>query len=154
MTVGEIMTKAEREEREYKSLFTDERYAKKAWRKFINKSLESDAVVLPDFEDAHGNTTPQSSIYKAAYNAVQNRLHEEGLNRKPMKAEVLIEATVIRASFDTGTLNVILDRTAGKVKEEINIGTGQYESLSDEELQLLAAHRAKALEAPDGDENA
>ena len=49
---------------------------------------------------------------------------------------------------------MILDRTAGKVKEEINIGTGQYEELSDEELTLLASHRAKQIQAPEEDEDA
>ena len=148
------MTKREREEREYKSLFTDERYAKKAWKQFIDKSLQSDAVSLPDFVDHQGNTTPQSEIYRAAYISVQKRLEKEGLDRLPMKAEILIEASVIRAAFDTSTLNVILDRTAGKVKEEINIGTGQYEDLSDEELTLLASHRAKQIQAPKENEDA
>jgi hypothetical protein len=139
------MTKNEREEKEYKSLFTDERYAKKAWKQFISKSLQSDAVILPSFVDGHGNTTPQSEIYDAAYKSVKRRLVAEGLSREPMKAEILIEASVIRAAFDTSTLNVILDRTAGKVKEEISIGVGQYEELTDEELHLLATHRSKQL---------
>lgn len=148
------MTKSQREEREYKSLFTDERYAKKAWKQFINKSLQSDAPILPDFVDGHGNVTPQSEIYASAYQSVKRRLVAEGLDREPMKAEVLIEASVIRAAFDNSTLNLILDRTAGKVKEEISIGVGQYEELSDEELQLLATHRAKQLAAPDGEDDA
>lgn len=147
------MTKPEREEREYRSLFTDERYAKKAWKQFVDKSLQSDAVFLPDFVDHQGNTTPQSAIYKQAYSSVKNRLVSEGYDREPMKAEIIIEAAVIRAAFDTSTLNVILDRTAGKVKEEISIGVGQYEELSDEELQLLASHRAKQLSKPEGDDN-
>jgi hypothetical protein len=151
---GNHMTKPEREQKEYASLFTDERYAKRAWKQFISKSLQSDAVALPNFIDAHGNVTPQSEIYDAAYRSVKRRLRDEGLDREPMKAEVLIEASVIRAAFDTNTLNLILDRTAGKVKEEISIGTGQYEELSDEELQLLAAHRTKQLAKPEEDNNA
>jgi len=147
------MNKSQREEREYLSLYSDERYAKKAWKQLINKSLQSDAVVLPKFEDAHGNITPQSEIYSAAYKSVEARLKSEGIDRNPMKAEILIEASIIRAAFDTNTLNVILDRTAGKVKEEISIGVGQYEDLSDEELELLALHRSKQLAAP-GNDNA
>jgi len=146
------MTKPDREQREYLSLFTDERYAKRAWKQFINKSLQSDAAILPYFQDASGQITPQSRIYEEAYKCVEDRLKAEGLDRAPMKAEVLIEASVIRAAFDTGTLNVILDRTAGKVKEEISIGTSQFAELSDEELELLAMHRAKQLKAP-GDED-
>jgi hypothetical protein len=149
---GVIMKKAEREEREYRSLFSDERYAKKAWRQFIDKSLQSDATMLPNFVDSNGNVTPQSEIYQAAYNSVQKRLEAEHIARKPMKAEILIEAAVIRAAFDTSTLNVVLDRTAGKVKEEINIGSGPYEDLTDDELTVLAAYRAKQLQAPEDDD--
>lgn len=147
------MDKPTREEKEYKSLYTDERYAKQAFKKLLDKSLQSDAAVLPEFMDAGGNTTPQSAIYKAAYNAVHARLKNEGLSRKPMKAEVLIEASVIRASFDNSTLNLILDRTAGKVKEEITIGVGQFEDLTDEELALIAEKRAARLNAPKDDQN-
>lgn len=147
------MDKPTREEKEYKSLYTDERYAKQAFKKLLDKSLQSDAAKLPAFTDAGGNVTPQSEIYQAAYIAVQARLEKEGLSRKPMKAEVLIEASVIRAAFDNSTLNLILDRTAGKVKEEISIGVGQFEDLSDDELALIAEKRAARLNAPKDDQN-
>src|SRR5690606_2878357 len=111
------MTKEEREKREYESLFTDERYAKKAWKKFIGESLQSAAAVLPDFVGPNGATSPQSAIYNTAYDNVKARLEKHGLTREPSKAEVLVEANVIRAAFDTSVFNTILDRTAGKVKE-------------------------------------
>lgn len=147
------MTKEQREEREYKSIFTDERYAKRAWKKLIGESLQSDASNLPDFYDNKGNVAPQSVVYNTARENVKARLLEQGLSREPMKAEVLIEANVIRAAFDTQAFNVVLDRTAGKVKEEISIGVGAYEELTDEELQLLIVHREKKqlAEGPDND---
>jgi len=146
------MDKDRREELEYKSLYTDERYAKKAIKQLLNTSLQSDAAVLPDFIDAHGNTTPQSEIYRTAYSNIQARLEAEGKSRKPQKAEILIEAAVIRAAFDNSALNLVLERTAGKVKEEISIGVGQYEELSDDELTLLAEHRRKQITTTDGDD--
>lgn len=139
------MNKNEREELEYKSLYSDERYAKRAFRQLIGKALESDAVTLPIFTDSQGNITPQSEIYKQAYTSVEDRLKKAGLSRKPMKAELMIEASVIRAAFDTNVLNVILDRTAGKVKEEISIGMGAYEELTDEQLEVLAQHEANKI---------
>lgn len=148
------MTKREREEKEYKSLYTDERYAKQAIKRLFDKSLQSEAASLPTFVDAHGNVTPQSEIYQAALNSVKRRLEAEGIDREPQKAEVLIEASVIRAAFDNNTLNLILERTAGKVKEEISIGVGHFEDLSDEELEVLAMHRQAKLAAPKGDEDA
>ena len=147
------MNKTQREELEYKSIYTDERYAKQAFKRLIDKSLQSAAAILPDFEDAHGNVTPQSAIYKEALKSVKARLKAEGLSREPQKAEILIEASVIRAAFDNNTLNLLLDRTAGKVKEEISIGVGQYEDLSDDELKVLAMHRQSKLAAP-GDKDA
>lgn len=141
------MKKSEREEREYKSLYSDERYAKKAWKALMGKSLESSAAQLPDLVDKQGNPTNESIIYQTAYNQVVARLKSEGKDRAPQKAEVLIEASIIRASFDTSVFNVILDRTAGKVKEEINIGIGAFEELTDEELEVLANHRQRQLES-------
>ena len=151
---GVIMTQAEREAKEYKSIYTDERYAKQAFKRLIDKSLQSSAPILPDFIDSNNNLTPQSAIYKAAFNSVKARLEEEGLTREPQKAEILIEASVIRAAFDNNTLNLILDRTAGKVKEEISICVGQFEELDDEELAWLAQNRAKRLTTKDDDNNA
>jgi len=142
---GKLMTKKEREEREYKSLFGDERYAKKAWRTLMAKSLESEAATPPEVFDNKGNETLESQIYRNAYDTLTQKLKAEGKDRKPMKAEIIVESNLIRAAFDTSTFNVILDRTAGKVKEEINIGMGQYEELSDEELEVLASHRQARL---------
>jgi len=141
------MTKEAREELEHKSLFSDERYAKKAWKQLLSKSLQSDAALPPEVVDKAGNETLESQIYKEAYSSVQKRLKDAGLSRSPMKAELIVESNLICAAFDTQTFNVILDRTAGKVKEEISIGVGQFEELSDDELALIAEHRATKKEA-------
>lgn len=134
------MTKEEREQREYKSLFQDERYAKKAWKEFIGKALSADACKLPPIEDGKGNQTPASIIYNEAYKSVKRRLESEGLTREPMQAELIVEANLIRAAMDNGTFNTILDRTAGKVKEELNLSTSAYADLTDEQLEVLAAY--------------
>jgi len=144
------MTKGDREKLEHISLFSDERFAKKAWKDLMNTSLNGEAAAPLEVVDKAGNPTLESQIYQAAYLSVQKTLKDADKDRKPMKAEVIVEANLIRAGYDTSTFNLVLDRTAGKVKEEISIGTGQYEELDDEELALLVAHReAKAKE--DGD---
>lgn len=135
------MTKSEREEREYKSLFTDERFAKKAWKEFIGTSLQSPGKALPTQFDKNDNPTRESDIDAMAYQNVKTRLKEEGLDREPMQAELIVEAAVIRARFQDSTFNTLLDRTAGKVKDEINVNTNPYEDLTDDELEALAAYR-------------
>ena len=136
------MTKKEREEREYISHFTDERYAKKAWKSIIGSSLESAGACLPDIIDPKtGELSVQSQIDKMAYNNVKKRLEQEGKSREPMQAELIVECNIIRARFTDVTFNTILDRTAGKVKEELSIATSPYEDLTDEELELLTKFR-------------
>ena len=142
------MTKEEREKREFSSMFGDERYAKKAWKKVFATALEANAAKLPDIIDMRGNQTPDSIIYNQAYQNVHNRLKAQGLDRLPMAAEVIVESNIIRAAFDTPTFNVVLDRTAGKVREELSVGVSTFEDLTDEELEVLAQHRAKSVGEP------
>ena len=54
--------------------------------------------------------------------------------------------------MDNGVFNTILDRTAGKVKDELNLSTSQFAELTDEQLELLAAHEA-AKQKKESDNN-
>lgn len=137
------MTKEEREEREYISMFADERIAKKSWRNLIGKSLTADASILPTITDGKGNETAQSIIYRQAYDNVLKRLKANGLSRLPMQAEIIIEANIIKAAFDSATFTTILERTAGKVKDEVSLSTSAYADLTDEQLEILAEYEHK-----------
>lgn len=137
------MTKEEREKREYNSLFKDERYAKKAWREFIGTSLQGPAKPLPETYDKDGQPTFQSQLDQMAYQNVKARLKEQGLSREPMQAEIIVESNVLRARFSDTTFGTILDRTAGKVKEEVSVTSSPFEELTDDELEALAAYRTQ-----------
>ena len=137
------MTKSEREEREYKSLFCDKRYAEKAWKEFMGSSLEGPGAKLPVTYDKDGTPTFQSQLDEMAYNNVVTRLREKGLSREPMQAELIVESNILRARFNDTTFNNLLERTAGKVKDEITVNNSPFEELTDEELEALAAFRAK-----------
>lgn len=135
------MTKAERELCEYKSTFTDKRYAEKAFKAIINASLQSEAGALPAMYDKQGNELPQSVLDRQAYENVKRRLLAQGLDREPQQAEMMIENAILRARFDNATFNTMLERTVGKVKDELVVSANEYETMTDEELELLAAHR-------------
>jgi hypothetical protein len=135
------MTKAERELCEYKSTFTDKRYAEKAFKSIINASLQSDAGPLPTMYDKQGNELPQSTLDRQAYENVKQRLLAQGIDREPQQAEMMIENAILRARFDNSTFNTMLERTMGKVKDELVVSANEYETMTDEELELLAAHR-------------
>ena len=144
---GEYMTKKERETREYISVYADERYAKKAWKQVIGSSLESAAKPLPtSYDPKTGEPTFQSQLDAMAYNNVKERLRAQGLEREPQQAELIVESHILRARFTDTSFNTILERTAGKVKDEITVNKSVFEDLTDEELALLAAHREKETE--------
>ena len=143
------MTKTEREEREYRSLFKDERFAKKAWKEFIGDSLQGTGKQLPmQIDPKTGEPTFTSLLDQTAYLSVKDRLRERGIDREPMQAELIVECNVLRARFNDTTFNTILERTAGKVKEEISVQQNEFESLTDEELELLAKYREEHDNAP------
>lgn len=135
------MTKAERELNEYKSLYTDKRYAEKAFKSIINDSLQASASPLPVMYDKNGNELPQSTLDRQAYQNVKQRLLAQGLEREPQQAEMMIENAILRARFDNSTFNTMLERTMGKVKDELVVSANEYETMTDEELELLAKHR-------------
>lgn len=135
------MTKAERELCEYKSTFTDKRYAEKAFKSIINDSLQSSASPLPIMYDKNGNELPQSTLDRQAYQNVKQRLLAQGLEREPQQAEMMIENAILRSRFDNSTFNTMLERTMGKVKDELVVSANEYETMTDEELELLAKHR-------------
>lgn len=148
------MTKEDREKREFASLFCDQRFAKKAWRELIAASLAADGKPLPEQIDPKTEApTLQSEIDRMAYNNVKARLQAEGKTREPMQGELIIEANVIRARFQDQPFGVLLDRTAGKVKEEVSISDNPYDDLSDEELEALAAFREQKRQAEEAAKN-
>ena len=145
------MEKTEREKREYEGLFTDERYAKNAWKSIFGKSLESSGKALPPTIDPKtGELTFQTLLDQEAYANVKARLEKEGIDREPMQAELIVECGILRSRFDNNMFNTVLERTAGKVKDEITVNKSPYEDLTDEELEMLAAARsAKETESQD-----
>lgn len=137
------MTKEEREKLEYDSLFKDERYAKKAWRDFFGASLQGPGKPLPTTYDKDGQPTFQSQLDEMAYHNIKARLEEQGISREPMQAEIIVESQILRSRFSDTAFNTVLDRTAGKVKEELTVNGSPYEDLTDEELKLLMEFRNK-----------
>lgn len=136
------MTKSDRELREYKAVFADERFAKTAWKQLIGTALEGSAKALPEtYDPKTGERTFQSSLDQMAFDNVKVRLLELGLDRDPQQCEVIVESNILRARFSDTTFGTILDRTAGKVKEEVTINKSPFEELSDDELEMIATLR-------------
>jgi hypothetical protein len=135
------MFKERREELEAISRYTDPKHANKAWKQVIGKALEAPGKPLPAIVDKYEQKTVASLIEEQAYSNVKSRLESEGLSREPMQVELLVEANIIRARHDSSTFNILLDRSAGKVKDELVISKNAFEELSDDDLEAIAKAR-------------
>ncbi len=140
------MDKSTRENIEFISVYSDERFAKQAWKKLIGRALDGPAAPLRVYDAKTGEPTPQTVLEVMAYENIKARLLADGLSREPMQSELLIECNIIRTRHDNSVFNTILDRTAGKVKDEIQVSASPYEDLTDDELAVLAQYRSQNIE--------
>ena len=140
--------KTEREIKEYHNLFCDPKYARKAWQQLIGQSLTSEAAALPMIVDKDGNETLNGMINSVALHKVQERLTKQGLSRKPMEAEVMIECNIIKARFTDATFVNIRDTGGAKPVDESKLEhsiSNEYSGLTDEELAKLKEFRKEQL---------
>jgi len=140
--------KTEREIKEYHNLFCDPKYARKAWQQLIGQSLTSEAAALPMIVDKDGNETLNGMINSVALHKVQERLTKQGLSRKPMEAEVMIECNIIKARFIDATFVNIRDTGGAKPVDESKLEhsiSNEYSGLTDEELAKLKEFRKEQL---------
>lgn len=146
------MNELSRTNKEMQSLFADPKYMRQAWKAVGHAILNNPAVKAPAQYDKDGSQTLQSEIEQYSWNKLSRdiaQLGEEG--RAPTELEMILQCQVMRARFDTSAAIFVRDTLGAKPVDESKVDAAvhnPYESLSDEELELLAELRQKkALEA-------
>lgn len=150
------MNKPIREMKEMQSVFSDPKTYREAWKAVGNALLQAPATKTFCQVDKNGEPTLASEIDQYSYLQLKQDLAniakakgEE--TREPTQLEMILMCQMIRARYDTSAATFVRDTLGAKPvdesKNELSVNN-PYESLSDEELELLAKHReAKALEA-------
>jgi hypothetical protein len=137
-----------RESKEMKSLFADPKFQRQAWRSVGIAILNNPAQRAPDQLDKEGMPTLQSEIERYSYDKLSKDLATLGEERRaPTELEMILQCQAIRARFDTSAAMFIRDTLGAKPVDESKVDAAvhnPYESLSDEELELIAARRAAA----------
>lgn len=145
-----------RTEKEMKSLFADPKFQRQAWRSVGIAILNNPATRAPDQLDKEGSPTLQSEIERYSWNKLSKDLETLGEQRRqPTELEMILQCQAMRARFDTAAAVFIRDTLGAKPIDESKVDAqvhNPYESLSDEELELIAQHREKALLADKTDE--
>ena len=139
-----------RNEKEMRNLFADPKFARKAWRSIGEMLMNRPAVRIPIIVDKDGNQTFASQIEEYSYNKLSKDLETIASDRKePTELEMIMQCQLIRARFDTTAATFVRDTLGAKPVDESKMDmqvNNPYESLTDEELDLLVKHReAKQL---------
>lgn len=148
-----LTNKDKREIKELINVFADPKSSRQAWRSVGQAILNNPATKAPSMMDRDGNETFQSQIEGYTYNKLRNDLKKIGEpDREPTELEMIMACQIVKARFDTNAAVFVRDTLGAKPVDEskmdANLTSNPYEQMSDEELELIAEHRArKAAEA-------
>ena len=143
---------SDRTNKEMMSLFKDPKFSRQAWRSVGMAILQNPARRAPIQTDKDGEQTLQSAIEEYSYKKLADDIKTLGEeNREPTELEMILQCQIMRARFDTSAATFVRDTLGAKPVDESKVDAAvhnPYESLSDEELELIAKTReAKALAA-------
>ena len=139
----------QRTSKEMQSLLADPKYYRQAWKAVGNAILQNPATRAPEQLDKDGNPTLQSEIERYCWDKLSRDLATLGdENRAPTELEMILACQAMRARFDTSAAIFVRDTLGAKPVDETKLDaqvSNPYESLSDEELELIAKEREKKL---------
>lgn len=138
-----------RERKEIDNLFRDPKYCRQAWRNIGTAILQSPVSRMPVDYDKDGNPTLRSSLEDYSYRSLKRDItalcKRDGTEeREPTELEMIMQCQIAKARFDTNAAIFVRDTLGAKPVDESKIDatfSNPYETLTDEELALLAAHR-------------
>lgn len=151
-----MSNKRTREQKELDNLFADPKYCRQAWKAVGQAILCSPAIKPIPSYDKDGNDTFSYTLEKYTYDALRRDIDELGKeNRQPTELEMILSCQMVKARYDTAAATFIRDTLGAKPVDETKLDAqvnNPYKSLSDEELEAIAAMRAKKQEVNNGQE--
>lgn len=137
-----------RTEKEMKSLFSDPKFQRQAWKNVGMAILQNPARRAPQQLDKNGDETLQSAIERYSYGKLADDIKKLGeQDREPTELEMILQCQIMRARFDTSAAIFVRDTLGAKPIDETKVDASvhnPYEQLSDEELELIAERRRQA----------
>ena len=142
-----MSNKKVREQKELENLFADPKYSRQAWKAVGQAILMSPATKPIPTTDKDGNETFSYTLEKYSYQSLKRDIDSLGNeNREPTELEMILACQAVKARYDTSAAVFIRDTLGAKPVDETKLDAqvnNPYESLSDEELEAIAAMRAK-----------
>ena len=140
-----MSNKSRREHLEMLNVFSDPKFSRQAWKAVGSAILQNPATRPVHQYDKDGNETFASTIEDYSYNQLKSDLKKLGEeDREPTELEMILTCQIVKARYDTAAATFVRDTLGAKPVDESKLEanvTNQFETLSDEELELLAKHR-------------
>jgi hypothetical protein len=140
MTNGET-----RKQLEMKNLFKSPKYAREAFRAIGNVIAQRPARAPVAQYDKDGNLTYTSAIETYTYKQLYNDLEilKDPNRTEPTELEMMIACQMVLARTNPSSFVAIRDTLGAKPVDEAKVeaNVNQYEELTDDELEALAAYR-------------
>lgn len=148
-----MSNKTDRESKEMSNLFSDPKFARQAWKHLGHAIANSPASKPFTSYDKDGNPTLQSEIETYSYNQLHKDIQSLGNeDRQPTELEMILKCQMIRARMDTSAAIFVRDTLGAKPVDETKVDAtvnNPYESLTDEELEMLAKMREEKTKSDD-----
>lgn len=147
-----MQNKKARVRKEMQNLFSDPRFARKAWQAVGQAVLQRPAIPPRQFLDKDGNETYDSLVERYTYQQLAADVDAAGNSYEPTVIEMIMACQARHAMHSTAAAVFIRDTSGGKPLDESKIDqtvVNTYEQLSDEELEALAAFRASRSTSPE-----
>lgn len=149
-----MYNKTDREIKEMKNLFADKRFSRQAWQSVGMAILQNPACKPLVRLDKDGQETYGSEIERYAYDQLSKDIHEVlKEDRQPTEIEMIMACQIRKARTDTSAATFVRDTVGAKPVDESKVDaivTNPFESLSDEELAIIANHRETAQKLKEG----
>lgn len=157
--MAKYKNKEYRELCEMQNLFSDPKYVREVWRNVGNAILRNPATIPCKQYDKNGEETFESKLQAYTYQQLHGDLSAIGAlageqGREPTELEMILACQAVRARYDTSAAVFIRDTLGAKPVDESKVeqSVNVFESLTDEELELLALHRIQAASEPTADQ--
>ena len=140
-----MSNKSRREQSEMMNLFADPKYCRNAWKSVGQAILQNPCTKPIPQVDKDGNDAFSYKLEQYSYKKLSDDIKRLGKeDREPTELEMILQCQIAKARFDTSAAVFVRDTLGAKPVDESKIDAtvnNPYESLSDEELELLAKHR-------------
>lgn len=150
-----MKNKETRERKEMENLFKDPRSVRAAWRNVGLAILQSPATKPSSGSGRDGMDSYEDLVEQYSYRSLRRDIDTigKGGEREPTELEMIFRCQAMHARHNPASATFIRDTVGAKPVDESKVeqtNYNMYETLTDEELELLQQHREhKLLEQSD-----